>query len=201
MTLEIDAAIDDGGDTAMTALARVQDSDHEGLTASFGYLVEPTDKAIRIALRSIHIDASDAEPGRRLTVTDVRDLPLTRWESAARARITADLQRKLSEMFDAIKSVDPKEVIADLRIKQLYPDALTAVGASAERRLDGLRRLALTSVEYQTLLADGRADPAAEIARMHQVTPSTARSWIHRARKAGFLGPAVSRTPGEDPGV
>lgn len=56
--------------------------------------------------------------------------------------------------------------------------------------------MTVIAMYYMDLVARGRSDPAVEIARHFGLTPTTARSWIHRARKAGLLGAAVGRTAG-----
>lgn len=69
---------------------------------------------------------------------------------------------------------------------------------AGQRSYRSLSRLANIAVEYQRYLLEGRADPAAEIARQHNVNPNTARTWIHRARQAKLLTPTGGGTAARD---
>ena len=60
-----------------------------------------------------------------------------------------------------------------------------------------IEKLMAIAEEYRQNLSAGVRDPVGEIARRHEVKPSTARSWIYRARQRGLLGPGTSRTAGE----
>jgi hypothetical protein len=65
------------------------------------------------------------------------------------------------------------------------------------RRLDSALLLARIAREYRENLAAGVSDPVAAIARERSWTASKVRTLVYRARKQGFLGPAVGRVAGE----
>ncbi len=73
-------------------------------------------------------------------------------------------------------------------------------GATQQQLSPQLLRLAEVAGAYRANLAAGLKDPVAAIARDYGVKPGTAGSWVYRARKAGLLGEALSRTAGEDIG-
>lgn len=92
----------------------------------------------------------------------------------------------------ALNTTDQPPTKADDMMRQLYPDVVEDDGtAGGRRRYRSLHHLADVAVEYETLLAEGRDDPAVEIAHRHGSTPTTARSWVFRARRAGFLEAAA----------
>ena len=53
------------------------------------------------------------------------------------------------------------------------------------------------AAEYRANVKAGVRNPAGLIAERHGVSPGTARSWIHRARKQQLLGPAADRAAGD----
>lgn len=71
-------------------------------------------------------------------------------------------------------------------------------GRASQQLTPQLLRLAEVAGAYRANLAAGLKDPVAAIARDYDVKPATARSWVHRARKAGLLGEALSRVAGEE---
>jgi transposase-like protein len=136
-----------------------------------------------------------------ITISAVRDFPLARWESAARSLVIGkfaddDVEKTLALPID---SDTKRKIVTEVLLQGLYPGIDDDPTPGGRRRARSLRKLADVAAHYRELLSMGRADPAAEIARTNDVSPSTARTWIHRARQAGLLGPAVGRTPGERP--
>lgn len=136
-----------------------------------------------------------------LTTARIRDLPLHTWDTAARQFLVeaAGTDSFRAAMNDTTKAhviagppsylTDPDmlDVYAENLMLSMYPDVDKDDSPAGLRRLRTLRRLAEVAVEYQRYLMEGRTDPAAEIARQHDVKPATARSWIHRARAARLL--------------
>jgi transposase-like protein len=60
-----------------------------------------------------------------------------------------------------------------------------------------MNKYSAIAAEYRENVKNGLSDPVGEIARRHGVKPSTARGWVYRTRKLGFLGHARGRTSGE----
>lgn len=199
----------------------VTDPAHPGIVANFEFAFMAGEVADdgreKLVLRAARVGAPSATepeflwpfPDKPFKVSIVRDLPLRRWETAARnVAMLRHLDRDAAlNLLDRLERSTPKETpppdakqrqrLAKDLLNSLYPDATEGVDSPIRmRRFVSLHRLALVAVDYQRMLAEGRSDPAAEIARRDGVTPSTVRSWIHRARKAGFLGPAYDRTAG-----
>lgn len=169
---------------ARTVQYTVEDPQKPGACAVFEFQILLKAGAPAAAvLRSIKLERLiGAEP---ITVTAVRDWPLARWEAAARGAVTAE--QSLGG------PVEPEALL-----RSVFPEVEHAGDTPGERRhWNGLRKLAEAAVLYRELVTEGRADPSAEMARIKNVSPATSRSWIHRARQVGLLGPAVGRTAGE----
>ncbi|HYN64056.1 MAG TPA: hypothetical protein VES36_05580 [Candidatus Limnocylindrales bacterium] len=112
-----------------------------------------------------------------MTVTAIRDLPAARWQSAAYAALVIRLREVLRGTERPI----------------------AAYHKDTPRATKSMSRLLLVAYAYRLNVAAGMRDPVATIAREYQVKPSTAASWVFRARKAGLIGPAAGRTAGEAP--
>lgn len=190
-------------------MAKVRDEDMPDRVVSFRYGLEVG----RAGLHGVHLASAEIAVrgwagGQPLAVSSIRDLPLTRWENAARAAIHAEWfppespsGGKLSwftKNTDGTLSIDTslRDAYAERLLSSLYPDVGKSDTPGARRRDESLRKLARAAVEYHAYLGEGRSDPAIEIARGNGVSPATARSWIFRARKAGLLGPSSGTKPG-----
>lgn len=180
--------------------AAVRDDDYEQISATFGYMIGRVSKLtlrlgmdnartatktvdLRVALVSVHIDPDPAEAATAvLTISDIRDLPLSRWEAAARAHV-----------------VDPA-VMEALPIREwkgyVGGGVVTTDPPQSGRKARSLAHLSEIAEQYQAELRLGTPDPAAAIANVRGVNRSTVRSWIHRARQAGLLLPAPERRLG-----
>jgi hypothetical protein len=95
-----------------------------------------------------------------------RDFPIKAWELAAQAHVVEAIDLARDEAEQGEPHVEP-----------------TSSGEA------GIPRLMTIAIEYKKNIWDGVPDPVAAIARRHGVKPETARSWVHRARKKGYLGP------------
>lgn len=167
-----------------TIAVRLRDDDHPQLQIHFTYSPGLTGD---LGLVGYSVGPAPGSRGRDLrsfaTFTEAQRLPWKRWEQAARSKVAADRREGAEDL-----------ALVDLvtRLATQHPDL-----ALADPRMDAALHLARVAAEYRTNVAAGLRSPAAEIARSHGVRPETARAWISRARKAGFLGPAVGPTPGE----
>lgn len=192
---------------------RVMDDGHPSVGADLDFQIwmYADGHAADLLLRGVwvgYVPRGNAHPlqAAPINISAIRNLPLTRWEAAARGLLTLvssdhpDTIRNLGS--DQYYKISVDENIAAERhiestLKNVYPEVDEDTTPGGLRRARGLRKLATVAYEYRGHLTEGRLDPAAEIARTHEVSMSTARTWIHRARKAGLLGPAAGRTPGE----
>lgn len=152
---------------------RVEDDEHPRLFA-FCLFVG--------ALRSWRLVGFGVEPKPswvdELTVTEIRALPILQWKRAAQAEADRELYaRMVTALRNESKPVPP----ATMKEPPSLDDLL------GETSL--LKRVAR---EYVDWVNGGAKSPAAEIANDHNVKVATARQWIYRARRAGYL-PAASR--------
>ena len=176
----------------------VIDPDHRQIQGLFSYVAIPGIVS-EVFLVGIAVTPSADQPIEGLlplTVTDMRDLPLARWEQAARARLTALIREdprliSTQRRVDELRAITERATATASRRRDIKP--------SSRRQARSHERLLKVADEYRANLMAGRPDPVAEIARRHDVNPSTARSWVHRARQLGFLDPAIGRTAGEAP--
>lgn len=202
--------------TVQVIRCRVHDDEQPNARAEFDFQVwtheEGGDRSA--FLRAVKLESLprhyeiDAAP---LTISAVRNWPLARWESAARGVVSVNPDGKaLKEFLDKTPkgrgrtrpATDEEKRLfrAEALLWEAFPEIEHAGDTPGERRhWNGLRKLAEAAVIYRDLVTEGRADPSAEMARVKNVSPATARSWIYRARQVGLLGPAVGRTPGEVP--
>jgi hypothetical protein len=185
----------------LRAIVTVDDSDHPHLRATFTYLasvIEP--RGASWALVGLAIGPQvDLPIGKHLvlTVTEVRDLPVSRWQQAARAAATAEVSNTVTAGFAAVSRAlrDVAEASPGMSTAGVFGAPLN--DRRAQRRLESRVRLVRIAREYRGNVAAGLTDPAGAIARDRGMNPSTVRSLVRRARAAGFLGPAIGPTPGE----
>lgn len=194
---------------------RVLDDEYNGVDVVFRFSVATYDDDRReVGLRSTKIGQAWVRPGRphvkRFTISIIRDLPLTRWEQAARGVVAWAID-DLAEWDDpggrfAIQltprngQASPREDQIDELLKSVHPNLEDDGTPSRRRKIASLRKLASVAIDYRNELMHGRPDPAAAIASKYYTSPSTARSWVHRARAAGLLAPAIGRMAGEQVG-
>ncbi len=180
---------------------QVRDPGHVGVVAVFthrvrrlsGGLLPYGGTCVRVA---VGLDAPGAEPGpQSLHMSLLRDLPLVRWELAAQAHaLYASKGRRLPQ------DVDTHYWAIQAEVERVYPglSPLTAT-RQLSRRWQTAYRLAEVAAHYRINIAAGLPDPAARIARDWGEKPATVRTWVHRARQAGFLEP-FSTDEGADSG-
>lgn len=200
---------DDLGDRKQISY-RVRDAEHPGVEVVLTYLVAGRETAatVRLLRFKVGVEPEDAEVG--LSASTIREYPIARWDNVARQKLVGPTSTNspnlVAAALDLLKALDmePSEMalsivldtLALALVRAYYPNLPAARGAVAARSRKSLTRLARVAVLYQYLIAQGKSDPASEIARQHDISSATARSWVHRARKAGFLGPAVGPTAG-----
>jgi hypothetical protein len=113
----------------------------------------------------------------------VRDLPMARFERAARMIIEMHLSGR-----DAVErnAADDIAETAQAMVRDLHPDLDPDAGAGAARRWKRLIRLAEVVQEHQAARAQGEKAPANVIAKARGVESSTVRSWLHQAKQEGI---------------
>jgi hypothetical protein len=158
----------------------VTDSDYPELLARFAYDWYITSDFVLVSV-SVSRASGRARLGFGLTMSQMRDLPLSTWQQAAYAAAVEQILKPLTRATtDAPHTAD----------------VATRIITSVPRNPG---RLVAVAADYRAKVAAGIRNPSAEIARTYGVKPSTARSWIHRARAVGLLGPAPRNSAGEQP--
>lgn len=113
--------------------------------------------------------------------TPLRELPVSRWEKAARAAA----ERRLVADGPYGQQVPPDD-LARIVVDQRFPELADATGGNALRRRNGLIHLAKMVKEYREVEETGASNPAQVLAERHKVSTATVRGWLHRARKEGL---------------
>jgi hypothetical protein len=113
--------------------------------------------------------------------TPLRELPVSRWEKAARAAA----ERRLVAAGPYGQQVSGDDLARTL-VDAKFPELSDAAGGNALRRRNGLLHLAKMAYEYMQIQESGAANPAQALAERHGVSSATVRGWLHRARKEGL---------------
>ncbi|MEU3546272.1 hypothetical protein [Streptomyces longwoodensis] len=116
----------------------------------------------------------------------LRDLPIPRWEKAARGAA----ERRLVAGGPYGQSVSVED-LAEILVREKFPELNGAAGGNALRRRNSLLHLAKMAAEYAEVVESGAKNPAQVLGDRHDVSAATVRSWLHRARREGLaLGSA-----------
>jgi hypothetical protein len=150
---------------------------YEGTFEYLCWKVIPSDPV----LVGIHVVTADEE-GTPVTVGKIRDLPLVRWETVARANVIVQYSTLINDQPNTFDALDPAG-----RVDLLYPGLSGLRAPAAKRKYRSLLHMAEVAHDYRQKQLAGVTDPAGAIARERDTNPSTVRSWIHRARLAGLL--------------
>ncbi len=154
-------------------VATVRDDEYPYLIVSFEY--EHADGYLFRSGFSVRWDPESLST-TEITLYEIRrDFPISSWERAAQLEVVLLIEREQVE-----EGREPN------------------VEASSSSET-GVPRLLLIACEYMKNISEGIPDPVAKIARNHRVKSETARSWVHRARSKGYLGPAEVGKAGVSP--
>jgi hypothetical protein len=172
LDVEVEAGPESGGDLQGWVVT-VRDEEYPGLVISFEYAFQRYDRVLLRSGFAVRWDP-DVLAHSEITLYEIRrDFPVAVWERAAQSHVVRDIER-LDEEYGR--------------------DEPTMERPSSGE--DGASRLLLVAAEYVKNINEGVPDPVAAIARSHGVKPETARSWVHRARTKGHLGPAEAGKAG-----
>jgi hypothetical protein len=153
--------------------ATVRDDEYPGLLIGFEYEFHRYESLLLRSGFAVRWDPDDP-PSSEISLYEIRrDFPIAVWERAAQSHVVSEIEREVEE-----DGSEPPPIEAP---------------SSSER---GTSRLMLVAAEYVKNINEGVPDPVAAIARSHGVKPETARSWVHRARTKGYLGPAEAGKAG-----
>jgi len=193
----------EGSAQTLSYSVTLEDDDFDAVVVALRYYGRPQLKLWLISFEIRPRPGTSLADTAALSPSEVKRLPITRWDKAARAAIArhdADVVADgLRAMAGAVKRLS---TIADVQ-----PDL---VGGDAEELLQRARageleqssrwrtaeRHARVAEVYRAAVAAGAPDPSKAVARAFgNAKPSTARSWVRRAREAGYLEPEVDPTP------
>jgi len=214
--------LDDDGAWYFLYEVHVRDRAHPGVLAVFG--IAQGGSIGRPTWISLSIEPVDGRAQLVLTSTGIRDLPLSSWSEAARAVLRSQDGLGLTltgagtlaatgtaDTAGTARAGNPTETLdlagqpltaaleAHLVVDERFPGLRDDETPGGRRRYRSVIKLATVAAHYRRALASGRGDAAAAVAEELDANPATARSWVHRARKAGFLGEAPTNSPGERP--
>jgi hypothetical protein len=146
----------------------------------------------RIALRSVKIssvayeskeDAGSVSPGV------VRNLPLATLDRSLAMRVLSVLSHPAyRDVYRALPGMPrPKgNYLPAAAVEELYPGLAEDETKAGKRRYSSLMRLAEITRLYADMILEGEKGATGVIAAMEGVQPVTVRSWLHRAKAAGF---------------
>jgi hypothetical protein len=159
----------------------VTDPDHPRFEGVFTYaLLDDKVACVGIEVR-VKRDTT-RKAARNMNWTDAYNLPVGRWERAARAAMGDD--HPVASL--GLPTVESAEAI--------YPPTLSV--ARSKKAMKASRRLERVAKMYRQAVLAGESNPAAVVAeREGGIAEATARVLIHRARKEGFLPPTGREKP------
>jgi hypothetical protein len=156
-----------------TWIATIRDDEYAGLMASFEYEAHGLDLILSGFSVSRDPDAADVARVEEIRLYQIRrDLPIGVWGRAAQ--------------LEVVLAIESRE--------QKRGGGTRVVGTTSSE--SGTPRLQEVAIEYHENIRQAVPEPVLEIARRHGVKPETARSWVHRARTKGYLGPAEAGKAG-----
>jgi hypothetical protein len=206
LEVSVDDPRESGDRLVQVVSATVRDPDYEFLQCVFDYYA--IWHAKKLPLGALRIEPRPDTPVRRtsvLTVSGVRDLPLARWETSARAHVAQYLTEQQwwnpdpaeVALVGKMMGMEPEDITGlqsavapAALVRRLHPGLSESTKPTDVRRYRGLLHLAEVAQEFRSAQMEGVPDPAVSVAKARDVNPATVRSWIHRARKARLLEPA-----------
>ncbi|MGC2997405.1 hypothetical protein ACPF8X_03110 [Streptomyces sp. G35A] len=128
----------------------------------------------------------------RLGAAILRDLPVARWERAARLAAQVDRDADLPWGWQGETDSDSIAADAERAVRTLYPEVDPASGKAGARTWSKLTRYAQVVLQWQRGQLAGDPDPVGTVAADRGVSPATVRSWLHRAKLDGITPESVA---------
>ncbi|MEU9264591.1 hypothetical protein AB0E04_03930 [Streptomyces sp. NPDC048251] len=180
----------DSQDTATLDVA-LRPAEYPQLTVTFVYAVR-ADEVLFPSGMSIGpaLGVSSSE-WIRLGAGLIKDLPIARWERAARAAADAQIGGAKSWSWRSTSSQAEIKRLAEAIVREMNPGLDPESGKAAARRWNRLVRLAEVVHEHDAARARGAKSPAGEVAEARGVEPSTVRSWLSQAKQEGIAAGAI----------
>lgn len=182
-------------DDEKEAIASVRDDDHPRLDPEFHYAKI---RGRGLTLVGVAVRLRLGRSAKPLTITELRDLPLSRWEQAVRAHLGEAGRKLRSQVAARLSGKTLREAVARVQPELLEAARVNPTDGRVQRSVNAAMRLAEVADWYRIYVATGTSNPSAAVAEKFDMNPSAARARIHRARQKGYLGPAPGPTPGEE---
>lgn len=143
-----------------------------------------------VALRSVKISAVVDEEGvGAVSPGVVRNLPLATWDRSLVMRVWAVMRHPAyQDLWTLIPQVPQAKgnYMPEAAVRELYPGLAEDETKAGRRKYGSMIALANVAREYADLILAGEKNPTGIIAKEQEVKPATVRSWLHRAKNAGF---------------
>lgn len=174
-----------------TVEVTVRPDEQPQLIVTFQYLVRTGEVLFPCGLKIEPAGDGPSDGWVRLGVGLIRDLPIARWERAARA--AAEKQVEGAKVWEWRQAQTPREItrLAETIVREMNPGLDPAAGKAAARRWNRLVRLAEVVHEHDAARARGAKSPAGEVASARGVEPSTVRSWLSQAKQEGITAGVI----------
>lgn len=165
--------------------------EHPELAFVFQYLLGPGAVRYTCGFRVEPRPDIPAEKRAKVGAALVRDLPLSRWEKAARAAVQEKVEGATPWMWRVASSKQEIAERAQQIVKQMHPEIDPNAGKGAARSWNRLVRLAEVVLETEAQAAAGAKSPATVVAEKREVAPATVRSWLHQAKQEGIAAGTI----------
>jgi hypothetical protein len=147
-----------------------------------------------IALHSVKIssveDGAAGSIGGAVSPGTIRNLPLATWDRSLVMRVWSVLRHPAySDLLYPLLPYVPQaqgNYQPGAAVAELYPGLSEDETKAGKRRYSSLLHLAHVARNYADLILEGEKNPTGLIAESEGVKPATVRSWLHRAKNAGF---------------
>jgi hypothetical protein len=145
-----------------------------------------------IGLQSVKISSATSEAeedARPVAPGTVRNLPLATWDRSLVMRVWSVLRHPANPDLYALLPHMPQvkgNYLPMAAVEELYPGLAEDETKAGSRRYESMLRLADVVRRYADFILAGEKNPTGLIADQEGVKPVTVRSWLHRAKAAGF---------------
>ncbi|WPO69911.1 hypothetical protein [Streptomyces sp. KN37] len=182
--------IEGEADGVATVDVSLRPAEHPEFSVTFVYAVRDSEILFPAGMR---VEPAHGVPSRewsRLGAGLIKDLPVARWERAARAAADAQIAGATTWTWQTPSDQSEATRLAEAIVREMNPALDPNSGKAAARRWKRLVRLAEVVNEHDAARARGAKSPAGEVAEARGVEPSTVRSWLTQAKQEG-IAPGV----------
>lgn len=198
-SVQVDPLQGDGADRASSVAVSVEPEDRPDLTVTFDYVALPGEI---LGPLGVHVTPRErvaigegwklAGDPPRLGAAILRDLPIARWERAARLAVQMHSSQKVPWGWEATAGQEDIVRRAEEVVRSLHPSVDPMSGKAGARKWAKLTRFAEVVLQHQQAQLAGSADPVGSVAEIRGATPATVRSWLYRAKLEGITPESVA---------